>query len=135
MNFAVGGATRSPTVAWEELQSKRRQKQKQGRTVRLAKGKRRLNINPAEVMEVFWGCLARALIVFAIASGAYFGYLYLTQSPRFDIARVVLYGNGKLSREQLMARAGPMMGENIFMLNLDGISKNLAAHPWIRSVW
>ncbi|KMP12312.1 hypothetical protein UR09_01540 [Candidatus Nitromaritima sp. SCGC AAA799-A02] len=42
-------------------------------------------------------------------------------------------GNQRLSIEELTAWAGPVMGENIFRLNLGEVSQKLAEHPWIQT--
>ena len=65
--------------------------------------------------------------------GIFSSYRFITQSPRFNINEINLVGHKRLSNEELSSWIGPIIGKNIFKLELDGISKRLVEHPWIQS--
>ena len=77
--------------------------------------------------------LAKVVLVVACFYGILSSYRFITQSPRFNINEINLVGHKRLSNEELNSWIGSIIGENIFQLELDGISKRLVEHPWIQS--
>ncbi len=78
-----------------------------------------------------------ALKTFLVAAGAYgvyFCYHFFTTSPRFAVSQVTLTGNQILQEKELLERLGPVTGDNIFLLNLESLSTQLAGHPWVQTV-
>ncbi|MFQ5450171.1 MAG: cell division protein FtsQ/DivIB [Nitrospinaceae bacterium] len=133
MDYALA-SHKSPAAAWGELQSQRRRKRKKdGDFLRAGR-------NP-KFFAAVW-VLIRALInltvkfiMVAVCSyGIYSGYLFLIASPRFAVSQINFSGNHKVQEDKLREWAGPVTGENIFLLDLDDISRRLARHPWVRSV-
>jgi len=77
--------------------------------------------------------LAKIVLVVACFYGIFSIYTFITQSPRFSINEINLVGHKRLSNEELSSWIEPIIGKNIFKLELDRISKRLVEHPWIQS--
>ena len=77
--------------------------------------------------------LAKIVLVVACLYGIFSIYTFITQSPRFSINEINLVGHKRLSNEELSSWIEPIIGKNIFKLELDRISKRLVEHPWIQS--
>jgi len=77
--------------------------------------------------------LAKIVLVVACLYGIFSSYRFITQSPRFNINEINLVGHKQLSNEELNSWIEPIIGKNIFKLELDRISKRLVEHPWIQS--
>ena len=77
--------------------------------------------------------LAKMVLVVACSYGIFSSYRFITQSPRFNINEINLVGHKQLSNEELNSWIEPIIGKNIFKLELDRISKRLVEHPWIQS--
>jgi len=77
--------------------------------------------------------LAKIVMVVACFYGIFSSYRFLTHSPRFSINEINLVGHKRLSNEELSSWIEPIIGKNIFKLELDRISKRLVEHPWIQS--
>ena len=77
--------------------------------------------------------LAKIILVVACFYGIFSSYRFITHSPRFNINEINLVGHKRLSNEELSSWIEPIIGKNIFKLELDGISKRLVEHPWIQS--
>ena len=77
--------------------------------------------------------LAKMVLVVACSYGIFSSYRFITQSPRFNINEINLVGHKRLSNEELNSWIEPIIGKNIFKLELDRISKRLVEHPWIQS--
>jgi len=78
---------------------------------------------------------APALLVVAIAgavgAGGFYGYRFLTTSPRFAIAAIEIRGTRTLSSEQLLARLPVAIGQNIFQADLDAIEAAVEGEAWV----
>jgi len=77
--------------------------------------------------------LAKIILVVACFYGIFSSYRFITHSPRFNINEIHLVGHERLSNEELSSWIGAIIGDNIFKLELDGVSKRLVEHPWIQS--
>ena len=77
--------------------------------------------------------LAKIVLVVACSYGILSSYRFITQSPRFNVNEMNLVGQKRLSNEELNSWIGPIIGENIFQLELDKISQRLVEHAWIQS--
>ncbi len=78
--------------------------------------------------------ISKILLVAAGAYGIYFCYHFFTTSPRFAVSQVTLTGNHTLQEKELLKQLGPVTGDNIFLLNLESLSTQLADHPWVQTV-
>ena len=77
--------------------------------------------------------LAKMVLVVACSYGIFSSYRFITQSPGFNVNEINLVGHKRLSNEELNSWIEPIIGKNIFKLELDRISKRLVDHPWIQS--
>ena len=73
--------------------------------------------------------MLKILLVAAGAYGVYFCYHFFTTSPRFAVSQVTLTGNQTLQEKEILERLCPVTGSNIFLLNLESLSTQLAEHP------
>jgi cell division protein FtsQ len=60
-----------------------------------------------------------------------FLYDYFTQTPHFQVRRIVVTGMQRLSRQQVMQIAGVGRQTNILSVNLATTRKRLLADPWV----
>ena len=77
--------------------------------------------------------LAKMVLVVACSYGIFSSYRFITQSPGFNVNEINLVGHKRLSNEELNSWIEPIIGKNIFKLELDRISKRMVEHPWIQS--
>jgi len=78
---------------------------------------------------------AIALAGLAVCAGlAFYGYRWLTGSPRFALAGVEVRGAHQLSQADIDAAVAPSLGENLFRLPLDEIERRLRAERWVADV-
>ena len=77
--------------------------------------------------------LAKMILVVACSYGVFLSYRFITQSPRFNVNEMNLVGQKRLSNEELNSWIGPIIGKNIFQLELDKISQRLVEHAWVQS--
>ena len=131
MDFPIAGQ-KSSSVAWEDLRSERKKKQRRGGDLnKIAPSKK-------SARDFFW-----ARILFELASKLflagvviyllYASYNFLTSDPRFQITDVTFSGNHALLENQLLEWLGQVHGENLFAYDLSRASERLAEHPWVLS--
>ena len=77
--------------------------------------------------------LAKIVLVVACFYGILSSYRFITQSPHFNVNEMNLVGQKRLSSEELKSWIGPIIGKNIFQLELDKISQRLVEHAWVQS--
>ncbi|MBS1124868.1 MAG: Polypeptide-transport-associated domain protein FtsQ-type, partial [Deltaproteobacteria bacterium] len=66
-----------------------------------------------------------------IGGGVWFGYRFLTTSPRFAITSIEVHGEHHLSEDQIRAAMPVALGDNVFATNLGDVAAALEATPWI----
>jgi cell division protein FtsQ len=91
------------------------------------------NFNLAFLFTNIIGALAKAILIVAFFYAVFLGYRFITHTPYFDINKINTTGIKYLSNEKLNTWAGPLIGKNIFQLDLGKFSKKLATHPWIHT--
>ena len=131
MDFAIAGQ-KSSSVAWEDLRSERKKKQRRGGDLNKKAPSKK------SARDFFW-----ARILFELASKLflagvviyllYASYNFLTSDPRFQITDVTFSGNHALLENQLLEWLGQVHGENLFAYDLSRASERLAEHPWVLS--
>ena len=98
------------------------------------KSKRKgVNINVSSFFLDLINGLAKVVLIVIFFYGIFMSYRFINQSPYFNVNEINLVGQKKLSNEELSSLIGPIIGENIFALELNEISKRLVGHPWIKS--
>jgi len=78
--------------------------------------------------------LTKIILLIACFYVTFLSYKFVNHSPYFNIDEVAMVGNKRVSNEALNTWIGPIVGRNIFQLNLDEISQKLTEHPWVQSV-
>ena len=61
------------------------------------------------------------------------GYLIVIRSSYFNLNKVDVYGNHRLSKEEVIEAARLETGMNLLSIDLESITERLLRHPWIRS--
>lgn len=123
-----------PRNSWKVVRTQKRVKRKK-RSGNFTSSKKRNIFTALEILikKLFrWTTIALATAIGAY--GVYSTYNFATTSPRFEVSEVTLAGNLKLRENELLEWLGPVAGNNIFLLNLEGLSTKLASHPWVRTV-
>ena len=75
-----------------------------------------------------------AVLVAAAGTATWFGYKFLTTSPRFAIRTIEIEGNQKLSNAQIIAAMPLRVGENIFKADVAKAEPELRQLPWVAQV-
>lgn len=96
---------------------------------------------PAAVADACGRALRRSLpaliglgVLGAIGGTAWAGYRFVTTSSRFAIAEIQIRGNHHLTDDQIRAALPVAVGDNVFAADLDTVTRELRANPWIASV-
>lgn len=80
----------------------------------------------------------KALGVTAFTVGLAFagwkGWGWAKTTDRFALRAVRVIGNTRVTDAQIAKLGGLVMGQNLFALELGGVERSLATHPWIKSV-
>lgn len=61
-------------------------------------------------------------------------FKYLFQSSDFSIQEITIEGNRRIDRGELLIRAGLMPGANIWLIQLDELSRRIEEHPTVHRV-
>lgn len=131
MDYAVAG-NKTSELTWEQVQALRKQKKSSGAIQSKADKKRAPRLRKA--IKGFADGVAKTGLFLIFVFGAYHGYRFLTTSTQFAINEVTVKGNRALNKIQLLENIQPLTGQNIFLLNLSNLSKELSQHPWVRKV-
>ena len=75
-----------------------------------------------------------SLVLVAVSGSFIFAYDYFTQTRQFQVRRVEVTGQQRLSRQQVLEMAGIGKQTNILAVNLTTTRKRLLADPWIADV-
>lgn len=121
-------------LKWGEVHSRQRKKQK--RSSKTLKGRQIKNRQTGfKNLAKAWGdALAKAVLVMVMGYGAFHGYRYITTAPQFAVAHINFSGNEKVTQSTLERMARPLMGQNIFQLDLQSITEQFKTNPWIENV-
>lgn len=87
----------------------------------------RLRLRAIAAVKVFMG----TLLLMATSCGFILAHDYFTQTPHFLAHRIVVTGQQRLSRQQVLEIAGIGPQTNILSVNLNTTRKRLLADPWI----
>ena len=119
---------------WGEVHSRQRKKHK--RPSKALKGRqiKKRQTNFKNLAKSWGDALAKTILVIIMGYGAFHGYRYLTTAPQFAVAHIDFSGNNKVSQSTLKHMARPLMGQNIFQLDLQSVTEQFKANPWIENV-
>ena len=73
-------------------------------------------------------------VIGMLGTGLWLGYRFVTTSERFAIAAIEVHGAAQLSPEAIRDALPAKVGDNIFVTDLDDVTRALGKNPWIRSV-
>ncbi len=68
-----------------------------------------------------------------IGSGLWLGYRFVTTSDRFAIDDIEIHGNVRMTRDQITSAMPVRIGDNVFTADLDGLTAQLRAEPWVEA--
>ena len=77
--------------------------------------------------------LAATAAITLVGSGIFLGYRFITTSERFAITSIEVQGESHLTEDQVRAAMPVHVGDNVFATNLDTVTGQLRATPWIAS--
>ncbi len=133
MNYALL-EFKNPIRSWDQVAPKKRTGRK---TVARKKSKKRTKKSAGlfwEKVKTLATLCGQTVLIFVMSITVYLGYDFLASAPRFAVQQVSIFGNHSLTETQLLDWTGPIKEQNIFQLDLDGLTKRLKQHPWVRSV-
>jgi POTRA domain, FtsQ-type/Cell division protein FtsQ/DivIB, C-terminal len=119
---------------WGEVHSRQRKKNK--RPSKALKGRKIKNRKTGlrELAKTWLDVFAKAALVMIMGYGAFHGYRFVTTAPQFAVAQISFTGNDKVSQSTLEGMAQPLLGQNIFELDLQSITERFKTNPWIENV-
>jgi cell division protein FtsQ len=82
--------------------------------------------------QAFVRILTLLLTIVLVVGGSWAGRRWLLHSPHFAVREIRISSTHHISAEALRARAGVDRGDNLFMVNLGQVERDVAADPWVR---
>ncbi|HIE79494.1 MAG TPA: FtsQ-type POTRA domain-containing protein [Nitrospinaceae bacterium] len=131
MDFAIAGQ-KSSSVAWEDLRSERKKKQRRGGDLN-KKAPSKKSARDFSWARILFELASKLFLAGVVIYLLYASYNFLTSDPRFQITDVTFSGNHALLENQLLEWLGQVHGENLFAYDLSRASERLAEHPWVLS--
>ena len=131
MEFAITGQ-KSSSVAWEDLRSERKKKQRRGGDLN-KKAPSKKSARDFSWARILFELASKLFLAGVVIYLLYASYNFLTSDPRFQITDVTFSGNHALLENQLLEWLGQVHGENLFAYDLSRASERLAEHPWVLS--
>jgi cell division protein FtsQ len=97
---------------------------------------RRAHVKPAR-RNRSWRALVRPLLIWTVVAGALTYGVFRTSALAahahlLQVERIVVRGNERLSRGEVLALLNGLRGENLMWTDLDLWRKRLMASPWVR---
>ena len=119
---------------WGEVHS--RQRKKHNRPSKVLKGRKIKNRQTGfrDLAKTWLDVIAKAVLVMIMGYGTFHGYRFITTAPQFAVAHINFSGNNEISLSTLEGMAQPLLGQNIFQLDLQSITEQFKANPWIENV-
>jgi len=120
--------------SWRILRLQKRKKRKKDRTAPDPREDSSLYLILSTFAKRLLDWFTKFLLAGAVIYGSFMGFQFVTTSPQFEISKVTLNGNQTLTEKELQKWLGSVIGENIFLLDLENLSTRLARHPWVQTV-
>lgn len=133
MNYTLSKSKES-RLNWGKVHSRQRKKHKRpGKTL---KGRKIKNHQAGfrGMAKTWLDIIAKTILVLIMGYGAFHGYRFVTTAPQFAVSQINFSGNEKVSLPVLEGMAQPLLGQNIFKLDLKFITSQFKANPWIENV-
>ena len=130
----VSAKTKGSKLNWGEVHSRTRKKHKRGG--KSLKGKKIISgkIDWRSLAKIGLDKLAKLALLAVMGYGAFHGYRFATTAPQFAVSQIHFSGNEKVNLATLQKMARPLMGQNIFTLDLRSITEQFRSNPWIENV-
>ncbi len=108
---------------------------KRGNSVRRAKARpaRALTGSGQFIMRIFMTLFIISFIA-ALGVGLLYGYRFITSHPYFEIKKIHITGNDRLTNGDIINCSKVNLGTNCIDMNLGEVKNNLSSNPWIQSV-
>ena len=118
---------------WKQKETRQRKSRKKDE-FSIRKSKWRINsFDFSSVLFTLATGLTKIILLIACFYVVFLSYRFVTHSPHFNVDEVAMVGNKRVSNEALNTWIGPIIGKNIFQLELDKISQRLVEHAWVQS--
>lgn len=85
-------------------------------------------------MAVLRTVLGAVLVIGVAVSISWGARRYVRESPRFALRNVTVAGLQHRTEAEIIERAGLVVGQNLFAVELDEVRGRLAADPWLKDV-
>ena len=95
---------------------------------------RRRKTEIREVLAARPAPLRAAAAVAACALLAFGLWRWALESPRFALRRISIQGLERAQEAELLRLSGLQVGQNLFALDLSQATRQMAVHPWVRTV-
>ena len=97
---------------------------------------RRAHVKPARKRRK-WSSLARAAIgrgltTLVLLLAAYYGTSVVAHAHMLQVDRIVVHGNERLSKGEILAVLNGLRGESLIWTDLNGWRRRLMSSPWVR---
>ena len=119
--------------AWKQKEARQRKNREKNEFSGRKSKRGTTNLDFGSIFLTLTTGLAKIVLVVACFYGILSSYRFITQSPHFNVNEMNLVGQKRLSSEELKSWIGPIIGKNIFQLELDKISQRLVEHAWVQS--
>jgi cell division protein FtsQ len=133
MNYTLS-KSKGSRLNWGEVHSRQRKKHK--RPGKALKGRKIKNRQTGfrDLAKTWLDAIAKMVLVVIMGYGTFHGYRFITTAPQFAVAHINFAGNNKVSLPTLENMAQPLLGQNIFQLDLQSITEQFKSNPWIENV-
>ncbi len=133
MNYILN-KTNESRLNWGKVHSRQRKKHKRpGKILKGRKIKSR-HMGWRDRTKTWLEGIAKLVLVAVMSYGAFHGYRYVTTAPQFALAQIQFSGNDKVNLATLQNMAQPLLGHNIFQLDLEAVTERFKKNPWIENV-
>lgn len=133
MNYTLN-KSKGSRLNWGDVTSRKRKNNKRpGKALKGRKIKSRQS-SIRDLAKTWLDVVAKSVLVMIMGYGAFHGYRYITTAQQFAVSQINFSGNEKVSKLTLESMALPLMGQNIFQLDLQTVTEHFKANPWIENV-
>ncbi len=133
MTYALAEQKKSG-ASWRVLRLQKRKKRKKDRSAPDSREDSSLFLILSAFAKRLLDWFTKLLLAGAVIYGSFMGFQFVTTSPQFEVSKMALTGNQTLTEKELRKWLGSVIGENIFLLDLENLSTRLARHPWVQTV-
>src|SRR5438552_4150125 len=97
---------------------------------------RRAHVKPARRKRTWramaWPTIRYGLVATVVGLAIYRGAQLSANAHLLEVNRIVVHGNERLSKGEVLAVLGGLRGESLLWTDLDGWRRRLLASPWVQ---